>query len=246
MNEEDQQQQSGKESSYPVFDLQTCLEFASAVRELGGSKSPVKKSILAKHVGLAESTPSFFQKLSASKAWGIIDGWGSYQLSELGRTYFYPTSEDAKSRAGLAFLKKPTIFDHLANRFDGDKLPPNNVLGNILHQEFAIPDSWKDRLAGIFVRSAQYLGIIDSVGILRYDASMHEKTVERKVLVETIPDVPDAKERSGDALETPAEGRAVWHFPYKGSYVRLDTPENIAPELCGKLNAYVQVIKPIE
>jgi len=166
-------EQERKEAAYPYYDLESCIKFASHIKELGGSKGGVKKSLLARQVGLAESTPSFFQRLSATKVFNIAEGWGSYGLTEVGRMYFYPQSEKAKSLALLRMFVAPMTFEALVKRFDGEKLPSTDILGNILHQEAGIPDSWKDRVAQIFVRSASFIGIIDNLGFLRYDAAMH-------------------------------------------------------------------------
>lgn len=170
------QQETRKEAAYPYYDLESAIKFASVIKDLGGSKSGIKKSLIAKQVGVAESTPSFFQKLSASKTFGIIEGWGEYGLTETGRNYFYPQSNEAQQQALLSLFITPSAFAFLLKRFDGEKLPSSDIVGNILHQELNVPDSWKDRVAQIFARSAQFVGIIDSGGFLRYDAAMHNKT----------------------------------------------------------------------
>ena len=163
-----------KEPAYPYYDLEACIKFVSNIKDLGGSKERVKKSLLAKQVGLAESTPSFFQRLSASKVFGIIQGWGEYGLTELGRNYFYPQSEKAKTDALLSMFLTPRAFAFIVKRFDGERLPTTEIMGNILHQELGVPDSWKDRVAQTFNRSAHFSGIIDNAGFLRYDAGVHK------------------------------------------------------------------------
>src|SRR5438128_820150 len=118
-----------REAKYPYYDLEDAINFASSIKDLGGSKGGVKKSIIARQLGLAESTPSFFQKLSATKTYGIIEGWGSYGLTELGRNYFYPTSEIDAQEAKLAMFTTPELFKKLVARFDGEKLPTTAILG---------------------------------------------------------------------------------------------------------------------
>src|SRR5262245_29762768 len=161
------------EASYPYYDLEACIELSNSVRELGGAKTSVRKSQLAHHVRLAESTPSFFQKLSAAKVFGIIEGRGSYTLTELGRRYFYPQSEQDQVAAKLRMFSTPPAFLRIITRFDGEPLPKTEILVNIFHSEMDIPVSWKDRVAQIFNRSAAYAGIIDNGGFLRYDSALH-------------------------------------------------------------------------
>jgi hypothetical protein len=238
-------EQERKEAAYPYYDLESCIKFASHLKDLGGSKGGVKKSLLAKQVGLAESTPSFFQRLSAAKVFGMIDGWGNYSLTETGRKYFYPQTENDKNEAILTMFLAPQAFKFIVNRFDGERLPTTEIMGNIFHQEMKIPDSWKDRVAQIFARSAHFAGIIDSGGFLRYDAAMHTRKSDR----------PEETPKSESVLDVPVEllptddapkGVNAWSYSSKGHQVKVQTPEIISKDLWETLNAYVQILKPKE
>lgn len=158
------------EAAYPIYDLSEAVKVAEAVRDLGGGNAPVSKSLLAQQLKYAENGPSFFQRVAAAKAFGIIDGWGSYSLTELGRQYFFPTVENGKQSAAISFLTFPKAFSILVQKFDGGKLPTNEIIGNIIHSEADIPVSKKGIIAGCFVRSAQFLGVIDPNGFLRCKA----------------------------------------------------------------------------
>jgi hypothetical protein len=239
-----------KDAAYPYYDLETCIKFASNIKALGGSKGGIKKSQLAQQVGLAESTPSFFQRLSACKTFGIIDGWGEYALTEIGRKHFYPQSEHDVKTALLAMFMKPSAFEFIVKRFDGEKLPATGIMGNIFHQELSVPDSWKDRVAQIFTRSAYFAEIIDSGGFLRYDAAVHNKPTSTAEPKENPPESlakPTAyKSLPIDLIPTDnaPPGITVWSYSHKGSQIKVQTPELISKELWGKLNAYVQILKP--
>jgi hypothetical protein len=235
-----------KETAYPYYDMEASIKFASLIKDLGGSKGGVKKSLLAKQLGLAESTPSFFQRLSAAKTFGIAEGWGEYRLTEIGRKYFYPQSEQAKHEALLMIFLAPRSFAFLVKRFDGDRLPATDIMGNILHQELAIPDSWKDRVAQIFIRSAHFAGIIDNGGFLRYDAEMHKRqpsTVEMPAEViqvaPTLPPSPTPPVAPEIVLPTSPRGN-VWE--YYG--IRVETPKDLLREHWETLKAYVQILEP--
>jgi hypothetical protein len=161
-------QDGGKrEVAYPLYDLQEVIKVTEAVRDCGGGNSPVSKSILAQHLKYAENGPSFFQRVGAAKAFGLIDGWGSYSLTELAKQYFYPTIENGKQIASLDILKFPKPFSVLIQKFDGGLLPNSELLGNIIHKDAGIPVSKKSVVASCFVRSAQFLGVVDSGGFLR-------------------------------------------------------------------------------
>lgn len=239
-----------KEAAYPYYDLESCIKFSSHIKALGGSKSGIKKSQLAQQVGLAESTPSFFQRLSACKTFGIVEGWGEYSLTESGRKYFYPQSENDVKASLLKMFCTPPAFDFIIKRFDGEKLPTSNIMGNIFHQELGIPDSWKDRVAQIFTRSAYFAGIIDSGSFLRYDSNMHTSSapVSDIQLVQAPSLAKDPLNIPIDLIpieEVPA-GVNAWTYSSKGSQIKVQTPEIITMELWNKLNAYVQILKPIQ
>lgn len=242
----------GKESSYPYYDLPTCIEFASHIKTYGGAKSGVKKSQLAHQVGLAESTPSFFQRLSSCKTFGIIDGWGEYSLTDLGRMLFYPQNDIDAQDAKFAMFSTPVAFAFIIKRFDGERLPPTNIMGNIFHQELGIPDSWKDRVAQIFARSANYLEIIDAGGCLRYDAAMHTRIRSSTELASEPAESPKKPLNPLDvpcdltAVDDAPEGLNAWSYSHKGQKIKVQTPEILTKELWEKLNAYVQILKPGE
>lgn len=252
MNGTDEKDQGQKGAGYPQFDLETCIKFATNIKDLGGSRTAIPKSMLARHLKVAESTPSFFQRLSAAKFFGIIEGWGSYGLSEHGKAYFYPTSEQDKSRALLSMLAFPPIFKSLITRFDGEKLPNIQVIGNILHQSFPVPDSWKDRVASTFVRSARFAGIIDDQGFLRYDAGM--RMPPAKPLEENPPAQDQNWQEHPNKPLVPAQSqseqstaeRVVWSYSYKGQTARFDTPSDLTLEFWQRLDAYIQLIKPAD
>jgi hypothetical protein len=162
--------ESKVEASYPIYDLAEAVKIAEAVRDLGGSNSPVARSLLAQHLSYAENGPSFFQRVTATKAFGLVDGRGSYSLTDLAKQYFYPTIENGKESAAVKALTTPKAFSILVQKFDGGKLPPIEMIGNIVRAEADIPVSKKNTIAGIFLRSVQFIGAIDSGGFLRCKA----------------------------------------------------------------------------
>jgi len=167
MSDDNETQQS---DSYPLYDFQEALKIAEKVRDLGGGNSGVARSLLAKELQYAETGPSFFQRVSACKAFGLIDGRGSYTLTDAARQYFYPTVENGQHAAAVRILSTPKAFSILVQKFDGGKLPSVDTIGNIIHTEAGIPVSKKNTLAACFIRSAQFIGAVDSGGFLRCKA----------------------------------------------------------------------------
>jgi hypothetical protein len=230
-----------KDSSYPVYDLSEAIKVAEAVRDLGGSRSPVPKSTLAKKLDLAQSGPSFFQRVGAAKVFGVIAGWGEYQLTPAAKDYFFPTAEGKKQAALITFFKTPALFKRIAERYETSKLPDNETLGNVMHME-GVNESWKDRVAGIFARSAQAAGLIDSNGVLQCTpqpeggGSPNQDELANKEqpnLLRIFPKQPP----------TP-QGTKQFNFDFDGKIVALTFSENLHAIQWHALNDLVQSIRP--
>jgi hypothetical protein len=226
-----------KDSSYPVYDLAEALKIGEAVKELGGGRSPVAKGSLAKKLEYAESGPSFFQRVGAAKSFGVIEGWGEYSLTQRGKEYFYPTADGVKQTALIGFLRTPPLFNRITQKYDGDKLPDNATLGNVMHME-GVNDNWKERVAGNFVRSAHTAGAIDPSGFLRCAAGAAPAIV--------LPPVVDPPPPLNPRLPAP-KGTKQFNFDFEGKTVSLTVSEDGLHLIQWQaLNDYVQSLKPKE
>jgi hypothetical protein len=160
-------------SLYPYTSLEPSLKIADAVKELGGARSAVSKSSLAAHLNEGDKSPSFLQRISSAKAFGLIVGRSDYSLSEAAKRYYSPTTEQDRSNALLEFLTAPSSFREIIGLFDGEKLPKREILANIFSEKLKVPESWKDRAAGFFENSAQFVGVIDENRFLRFKTTQH-------------------------------------------------------------------------
>jgi hypothetical protein len=229
-------------AKFPLLSLQNSLNVAEAVRDAGGANTEVPKSVIASHLGSSENSGAFLQRLGSARAFGLIEGRGAYRLTDDAKRYFFPADEDERRRAQLAFLASPPVFNEIIKRFDGNKLPAPGMLANILHREYGVSNSWKDRVASSFVKAAQIVGAVDGQNFLRYGASLHsmESTLSQADLADArLPAVVVAGSR---AVAAP-EGNS-WLFQEEGQFVRLESSAKLSPALWQKLNAYVQVLRP--
>lgn len=228
---------NGKPFKYPYYPLSSALKLAAAVKDLGGGRTPVKKSILAKQIGASESAAAFAQGLSSAKAFGVVDGHGDYSLTETAKRYFFPTTDSDKSLALLDIFGKPAAFSELLKRFDGDKLPSRDILGNILHRDLGIPDSWKERVAGLFTNAAQEVGVIDAQGFLRYDAARHSDKPE-----DQLPPPPPPPPPGVPGTPKPPATPGMVRWQYKS--IEVLTPETLDLSLWKTLEGYVKLLEP--
>ncbi len=256
-NRSETENDSKRKGGYPYLPLNLSLKVSDAIKELGGARTDIQKSVLAKHLGESEKSPTFSQRITSAKCFGLIEGHGAYMLTEVAKRYYFPTAESDKSAALLDIFSTPFAFKELLRRFDGDKLPTRQILANIMHREFDVPESWMDRLASYFINSAQMVGIIDGEGFLRFNAAQHE-TFESVDQPSNIHEVPDYSKQiaytqpaapappQANSIKSPREGINAWHFTFGGKAVHLETPTELSKPLWDKLNAYVQLLKPTD
>ncbi len=136
---------------YPYYILPQCLKLGSIVKEHGGERAGVPKSVIAQGLNMDQGASNFSQLIASTKTFGIVEGTSELSLTNISREYFFPTSENGSRMAELEFLVQPTAFYHLIKRFDGSKLPKPTILGNLLGKECGIPASWRIRAAQIFM-----------------------------------------------------------------------------------------------
>src|SRR5205807_1578299 len=158
--------------AYPRHPLALCLALTAAVRDEGGNRKPVPKSILASRMKVAEGSEDFISKIASAKCFRLIEGRAEFSLTEGAKRYYYPPNDAAKRPAFISFLSQPEAFDELIKLYDGERLPEQQYISNRLHEQFGLPAAWASRVAGYFLRSAETVGVIDQSGFLRYHATM--------------------------------------------------------------------------
>jgi len=191
---------------YPYTSLAPSLKIADAIKELGGARAPVPKSSLAAHLKESEKSASLLLRIASAKAFGMIVGKSDYSLSEAAKGYYFPTSENDKSNAILQFLAAPFSFSEIIKRYDGDKLPPREILGNVFGRDLKVPESWKERAASFFENSAQFAGVIDENRILRVKAAQYAAKSVAAPSVNTPPPSAGPKFYGGDIFNPPGFG----------------------------------------
>ena len=240
-----------KRSAYPYATFQKAREIAQAVKDLGGSNADVQKSVVAHRLGVEESSPGLSQNIVSAKLFGLIEGHGSYRLTDLAKRYFFPTDDQERQQALLEMVSLPPVFGALIDRFDGTRLPKGDVLVNILHRDFNVSPSWRARVAALFLGSMREAQIIDASGCLRYRAQLYAGGVETG----TPPisrEPPVGKLADDHTSRTPAApqfGRqraqdTVLICVGQDDSVRLDTNGELSVIAWEKLNRIVQAIRP--
>jgi hypothetical protein len=207
----------------------------------------------------------FGLKLLSAKCFGLIEGKTAFRLTDLSREIFFPTRDPETQRraALLRALRLPGAFDVLIKQYDGGKLPSNELTGNLLHDTYGIPETWKGRIATFFVKSCEFAGAI-SEGYLRYEVAQSQcggaqhdggsrLADEGDKFSEEDPsssapgkNVSNGKRQSDLIVvdREPSEGVIIWTYPCGGKTLRIETPEDLTIDVWNKLNRYLQVLKP--
>jgi len=229
-------------ASYPYVPLQTALAVAEAVKQLGGNKTPVPKSLLASTLKENEKAQSFTFKIAATKCFNLIEGRSAYTLTENAKRYFFPTSDTDKIEASLSFLQSPSGFAEIIKRFDGQKIPESQMLANIFHTQLRVPESWAVRAASFFIRSAQAVGVIDEQGFLRFNAAKHGalKTATETTLTPDSPAKIDVQPTDQQEFTT-SNGYHVYTLPLtNGRKVTIKAPLDISAQEIKRLNKWIE------
>lgn len=254
----DRGESKGKPPQYPYYSFQKAKEVGEAVRDCGGVRGEVQKSVLAHRMRADENSSAFTNVTGAAKCFGIIQGWGSYSLTDAAKLFFYPSDPHQQRRSLLEMIKSPPAFGVLIDRFDGTRLPEVGLIANILHREFGVPESWMSRVASLFISSMREADLIDSGGFLRYSATMHSNAgmdvahdmSEDRPATDEVRAVPEISQRPAPPSIQPSIQATngdlnAWVFSGKnGGTLRVETPRELTMDLWNKLSKYVQMLKP--
>src|SRR4051812_15765416 len=103
---EPKEAENGSGAQYPPAPMKSALTIADAVRQLGGSNSPVQKPLIVRHMGAVDSG-SFRQLLRAARIYQLVEGNREYRLTQIGRRHFFPTSPGESRLALLESFGSP-------------------------------------------------------------------------------------------------------------------------------------------
>src|SRR5947209_3464767 len=111
------------ENRYPVYDLNSALILARAVKEKGGNASTPEQ--LGGHLGYKNASGGgFVSRVAAAKAFGLVRTvQGHYEVTPRAEAIMYPVTEEARAQ-GLrdAFLDIP-LYRLIYERHRGNQLP---------------------------------------------------------------------------------------------------------------------------
>ena len=249
-----------KDAKYPYNSLSQAIQVGQAVADHGGDRAQVPKSVIASQLSMGEGQSLFAQIVASAKIFGLVDGMRALVLTEVGKEYFFPTSETGKELSLLAFIGSPPAYRFLIERFDGNRMPHPTIMANLVKRECGVPESWATRVATMFVSIMTDANLIDGTGHLRYGAGLHslqsgstqqrplpefeEPTIgSHPAPITAISLLPSKNQLPVSRIASSPEIN-VWVFTEDGRTVRLETPDQLSKKLWDRLKKYVDVLEP--
>lgn len=122
---------------FPAYGFTTALDIARRVEESGGGT--LTEETLAVNMGLSVKSSGFRLKSLAARQFQLVSKQGeTLTTTPVAKAIFKPTSgEDAQRGYRQSFMSIP-LFQAVAERYRGQRLPESQTLRNVLEREFQV------------------------------------------------------------------------------------------------------------
>ena len=139
---------------FPAYGFTTALDIARRVEESGGGT--LTEETLAVNLGLSVKSSGFRLKNLAARQFQLISKQGEIlATTPVAKAIFKPTSnEDAQRGYRQSFLSIP-LFQAVADRYRGQRLPDSQTLRNVLEREFHVEHSRVQQAERMLLDSAR-------------------------------------------------------------------------------------------
>lgn len=167
-----------RSKQYPAVSLDTVINFLSKLKSFPAGK-PIAYESVAEAVHVSTTTKSFKYTISAAKQFGLISVTNQkVTLNKLAEGILYPTGDIADLKRQCFLL--PTIYQELANDYDGKALPPQDILENILVSQHGIAPKAKKIAAQAFLDTVAEIDVIEDGMLKITTASANTNSHEAK------------------------------------------------------------------
>jgi hypothetical protein len=157
------------QADVPRYPISEALRVAKAIADEYG-KQPTRPLDVAAAMGLAPGTGKFKMLTGASIAYGLTEGGGQADeiaLTDLGMRVVAPTEEGDDETAKREALLQPRVVREFLEKYDGSKLPRENIGKNVLEQ-MGVTAAATERTLGLIIDSADELGLLTEIKGDRY------------------------------------------------------------------------------
>ena len=148
---------------FPAYGFTTALDIARRVEESGGGS--LTEETLAINLGLSVKSSGFRLKSLAARQFQLIGKQGDTLITTpVAKAIFKPTSAaDAQRGFREAFLSIP-LFQAVAERYRGQRLPDSQTLRNVLEREFYVEHTRVQQAERMLLDSARDAHLLKHTG----------------------------------------------------------------------------------
>ena len=132
-----------RQRTYPLHSLEECIQIPKEIVKAVGNGS-IYRQVLARNLNTTPLSSAFVMKLKSSERYGLTTGGSGdefIELTELGMAIVSPNSSEEQNRSLLQAALFPDLFNRFYDKYEGQKLPPDDFAKNSLVREFGVkPD----------------------------------------------------------------------------------------------------------
>jgi hypothetical protein len=163
--------------SYPNATLEECLNFSEKIQKIAG-KGTASLAAVAADLGVSLKTKSFTYLISAARQYGlIVKTKEGLQLTDRARRILNPINPEELPGLRLEAFKSPPLYQQLIERYDGESLPPNESIENLMYNDLGISSFAKQKAAGVFIENVKYVNTVRNDGIFDVNGTSEKDIV---------------------------------------------------------------------
>ncbi len=126
-----------RSATHPVYSIEFCLDYTEKIYKNYGAQYYASREDLATIFN--QSSAAQQQKISSCVQYGMLElkSGDGYRVSDLFTKYYRPSTSDieiGRRESLLEMFKNPTVYQSIVEMFDGNILPAERPLSNILFQ----------------------------------------------------------------------------------------------------------------
>ena len=150
-----------RSASYPGFTIEYILNFIGGVSK----NFPTNQVLTAGDISAVTKVKTVHRIIAAALQYGLlVKAKNGYQISQAYMDYINPVSPDERKNLLLSFFKSPKLYSDLIEKFNSHVLPPE--FKSILIRFHKIAQGAVDEVAGIFIKNAEFVGVLNGANIL--------------------------------------------------------------------------------
>lgn len=150
------------QTDIPRVSLDQALRIPQAIAD-NYALEPTKPLRVAQALDLTPTGGRFKALCGAAIGYGLTDGGAraeTIELTDLGRRIVAPREEGDSKRAKREAALRPTVVRRFLEKYNGSKLPPGKIAGNVLADEMGVPRSRVEKAYEIIVETAKDMGFL--------------------------------------------------------------------------------------